>query len=60
VGCKLTENAVKVLALKHQEGKVKYIELITENSITVYVVTVASGSRQQMLKFDAYTGQECS
>ena len=56
----LTENAVKVLALKHQEGKVKHIELITENSITVYVVTVASGSRQQTLKFDAYTGQECS
>lgn len=56
----LTENAVKVLALKHQEGKVEHIELITENSITVYVVTLVSGSKQQTLKFDAYTGQECS
>ncbi|WP_253880665.1 PepSY domain-containing protein [Priestia megaterium] len=56
----LTENAVKDLALKHQEGKVEHIELITENSITVYVVTLVSGSKQQTLKFDAYTGQECS
>jgi len=56
----LTENAVKVLALKHQEGKVEHIELTTENSITVYVVTMVSGSKQQTLKFDAYTGQECS
>ncbi|KJL03399.1 PepSY domain-containing protein [Priestia aryabhattai] len=56
----LTENAVKVLALKHQEGKVEHIELTTENSITVYVVTIVSGSKQQTLKFDAYTGQECS
>lgn len=56
----LTENAVKVLALKHQEGKVEHIELTTENSVTVYVVTMVSGSKQQMLKFDAYTGQECS
>ncbi|MDI3095379.1 PepSY domain-containing protein [Priestia megaterium] len=56
----LTENAVKVLALKHQEGKVEHIELIKENSITVYVVTLVSGSKQQTLKFDAYTGQECS
>ncbi|MCL9637141.1 PepSY domain-containing protein [Priestia aryabhattai] len=56
----LTETAVKVLALKHQEGKVEHIELITENSITVYVVTLVSGSKQQTLKFDAYTGQECS
>lgn len=56
----LTENAVKDLALKHQEGKVEHIELTTENSITVYVVTVVSESKQQTLKFDAYTGQECS
>lgn len=56
----LTENDVKVLALKHQEGKVEHIELTTENSITVYVVTMVSGSKQQTLKFDAYTGQECS
>ncbi|MEK1829592.1 PepSY domain-containing protein [Priestia megaterium] len=56
----LTENAVKDLALKHQEGKVEHIELITENSITVYVVTLVSGSKQQTLKFNAYTGQECS
>ncbi|MCT9858011.1 MULTISPECIES: PepSY domain-containing protein [Priestia] len=56
----LTENDVKVLALKHQEGKVEHIELITENSITVYVLTLVSGSKQQTLKFDAYTGQECS
>ncbi|MFP8644041.1 PepSY domain-containing protein [Priestia aryabhattai] len=56
----LTENAVKVLALKHQEGKVEHIELTTEKSITVYVVTIVSGSKQQTLKFDAYTGQECS
>lgn len=56
----LTENAVKDLALKHQEGKVEHIELTTESSITVYVVTVVSESKQQTLKFDAYTGQECS
>ncbi|MFP7733985.1 PepSY domain-containing protein [Priestia aryabhattai] len=56
----LTEKAVKVLALKHQEGKVEHVELTTENSITVYVVTLVSGSKQQTLKFDAYTGQECS
>ncbi|MCM3772975.1 PepSY domain-containing protein [Priestia aryabhattai] len=56
----LTENAVKALALKHQEGKVEHVELTTENSITVYVVTVINGSKQQKLKFDAYTGQECS
>lgn len=56
----LTENDVKVLALKNQEGKVEHIELTTENSITVYVVTMVSGSKQQTLKFDAYTGQECS
>ncbi|MED3979144.1 PepSY domain-containing protein [Priestia megaterium] len=56
----LTENAVKDLALKHQEGKVEHIELTTENSITIYVVTVVSESKQQTLKFDAYTGQECS
>lgn len=56
----LTENAVKDLALKHQEGKVEHIELTTENSITIYVVTVVSESKQQTLKFNAYTGQECS
>ncbi len=56
----LTENAVKVLALKHQKGKVEHIELTTEKSITVYVVKIVSGSKQQTLKFDAYTGQECS